>query len=126
MKTSTNISSHDNKVIIDFLILTEIVELFRLGFKSRNTQIRDVLFLKNTLQNMWVNFFFNIFLHSYTYFGSKDTFIRTGFFGENCFYSYIYISTLLFYDTQMKTPQLSRSSPIMSLIGEVCNRLRTV
>ena len=30
------------------------------------------------------------------YFGSHDTLIRPVFFWENCFYSFIYISTILF------------------------------
>ena len=42
------------------------------------------------------------------------------FLKENYFYSYIYISTLLFYYTQMKMTFLSRPPPNMNSIREVC------
>ena len=57
------------------------------------------------------------------HFRSQDTFKRPVFFGKKCFYSIIYISTLLFNYTQMKIAHLSRPQPNMSSIGEGCNSL---
>ena len=53
-------------------------------------------------------------------FGSQETFIKPVFFGENCFYSYIYISTLLFYYIHMMMINLYQTPPNISSIGAVC------
>ena len=53
----------------------------------------------------------------------KNPFIKPVFFWETWFYSYIYSSTLLFTYTQLKMAHLSRTSPNMSPIREVCDRL---
>ena len=50
-------------------------------------------------------------------------FIKPVFFWENCFYSYIYISTLLFYYIHMMMINLYQTPPNMSSIGAVCNSL---
>ena len=51
------------------------------------------------------------------YFGNKETFTKpVFFFWENCFYFYIYSSTLLFYYKHMMMVHLSQTPPNMSSI----------
>ena len=68
------------------------------------------------------NFFFKVYRKVVWMSGN---FLKTICFWENCFFSYIYILSLLFSNTQIKIGHLSRT-PNMSLIGEVCNSLGTV
>ena len=94
-----------------------------MGFKSKDTQIKDVHFFTN----MWVNFV----IISFAQFRKKTAwksghFYKICLFWENCFYSYIYISTLLFNCTQMKMVHLSWSPPNMSSIGASCGSLGTM
>ena len=56
-------------------------------------------------------------------FGRQETFIKPVFFWENCFYSYIYISTLLFYYIHIMIVHLSQTPQNMSSIGALCDRL---
>ena len=75
---------------------------------------------------MWVHFFLFVFFTQFReiQFGSQETFIKTVFFGgENCFYSYIYISTPLFYYIHMMIINLYQTPPNMSSIGAVCDSL---
>ena len=56
-------------------------------------------------------------------FRSLDTFMKHIFFWEKCFYSDIYILTMLFNYTHMKMANLSSPSPNIGSIREVCDRL---
>ena len=97
---------------------------FRRGLNTRNTHIRDVSFLIKTLQKTLVNFcltFFTQFRENK--FGSRETFIKPVIFWENWFYSYIYISTLLFYYIHMMMIHLFQTPPNMSSIGAVYDSL---
>ena len=67
------------------------------------------------------NFFFTHFRENL--FGSQETFIKPVFFWENCFYSYIYITTLLFYYIHMMIVHLPQTTQNMSSIGALCDRL---
>ena len=98
---------------------------FRRGLNARNTQIRDVRFLIKTLKKTWVNFLKTFSLHSLEKICLKvRRLLQTRlFFWENCFYSYIYISTLLFYYIHKMMINLYQTPPNMSSIGAVCDSL---
>ena len=70
---------------------------------------------------LFLNFFLTQFWENW--FGSQETFIKPVFFWENCFYSNIYISTLLFYYIHIMVIHLCQTPPNMSSFGAVCDRL---
>ena len=76
---------------------------------------------KNPKENVG-KFFFKFFLHSLENFFLEimTLLLNLCFVKENCFYSYIHISTLLFSYTQMKMINLSPPPENMNSIQEAC------
>ena len=56
----------------------------------------------------------------------KTVLENLSFFWENCSYSYIYVSVMLFNYTRMKMTHFSLTSQNLRSLGEVCDRLGTV
>ena len=100
--------------------MSEIIDHCQRALKARNTQIPDVRFLIKTLRQTWVKTLKKI---SYAVLRKSiwksGNFLKTCLFWKNCFWSYIYISTLLFIYNQMKMDNL------FNLIREACNIFQT-
>ena len=99
---------------------------FPTGSRSKKYPNPGCMFsLKNLKENM--DKLFSTFLYTIQrkFVFRSGNLYKTCLFYENFFYSYIYISTLVFYYIQMKMAHLPWPGPNMNFIQKVCDSLDT-